>query len=73
MFVGLGECKVHLMMIMDHSECQRLQHASIPKGPVTQPITHESLTNHAQIGFVRACASRNREIFGVSAVEITDE
>jgi len=28
-------------------------------GPVTKPITHESLTNHAQIGFVRACALRN--------------
>ena len=43
------------------------------KGPVTQPITHESLTNHAQIGFVRACASRNWPIFRGSGIEITDE
>jgi len=38
--------------------------------PVTQPITHESVTNHAQIGFVCACASRS---WGVSGKEITDE
>ena len=41
--------------------------------PVTQPITNESLTNHAQVGFVRACASRNWPICWGGGVEITDE
>ena len=36
------------------------------KGPVTQPITHESLTNHAQTGFGELVRREIDQIFGVS-------
>jgi len=39
---------------------------------VTQPITHEPLTNHAHIGFVRACASSNLPELRCFGVKITD-